>query len=297
MLRFLEKHPKYRPHFPHWTETEEYLSRLMMDPDKMKLTPVFIMKADELYELLDVNKRFLTVVTFVAPWSITCKTIMELTREFVVDPDLEHILFCEITVEDFPDVAQKFAIRNVPSILFFRDNQVCERLIGADVQDYTTKVMEHANNGPNYIGKPTRTIKTQTPLVGVTSSDSLLSHDGCIFPLHERLKELISQADIMVFMKGNAAKPRCGFSRQVVEILKEVGVPFETFDILEDEEVRQGLKVFSKWQTYPQVYAKGELIGGLDVIKELRDLGTLDEALGKIGDIALAHPVTEGVPS
>lgn len=73
----------------------------------------------------------------------------------------------------------------------------------------------------------------------------------------------------MIFMKGNRDAPRCGFSKELIRIVNETAVPYDTFDILGDEEVRQGLKTFSDWPTYPQVYVNGELIGGLDIIKEL----------------------------
>lgn len=82
-----------------------------------------------------------------------------------------------------------------------------------------------------------------------------------------------------MFMKGDRATPRCGFSRQLVEILNAAGYPYETFDILGDEEVRQGLKTFSNWPTYPQVYVKGQLVGGLDIIKELKENGELPATL------------------
>ena len=75
----------------------------------------------------------------------------------------------------------------------------------------------------------------------------------------------------MIFMKGNRNEPRCGFSRTLIGILNETGLSYETFDILSDEEVRQGLKKFSNWPTYPQVYVKGDLVGGLDIIKELQE--------------------------
>jgi len=93
--------------------------------------------------------------------------------------------------------------------------------------------------------------------------------------LDERLKALISQAPVMLFMKGEPDAPQCGFSRQIVNLLDENGVRFGFFNILEDEEVRQGLKKFSNWPTYPQVYAHGELLGGLDVCKELAEGGEL----------------------
>lgn len=73
--------------------------------------------------------------------------------------------------------------------------------------------------------------------------------------------------------------PRCGFSRQLIDIMNGTGIPYETFDILTDEDVRQGLKTYSNWPTYPQVYVKGSLIGGLDIIKELISLGELEATL------------------
>ncbi|XP_012636873.3 glutaredoxin-3 isoform X2 [Microcebus murinus] len=93
--------------------------------------------------------------------------------------------------------------------------------------------------------------------------------------LEERLKVLTNKASVMLFMKGNKQEAKCGFSRQILEILNTTGVEYETFDILEDEEVRQGLKTYSNWPTYPQLYVKGELVGGLDIVKELKENGEL----------------------
>merc|ERR1711994_665696 len=97
--------------------------------------------------------------------------------------------------------------------------------------------------------------------------------------LEQRMKELINTGDVMIFMKGNRNEPRCGFSRQLMEIMKETELEFATFDILTDDDIRQGLKKFSNWPTYPQVYVKGELVGGLDIIKELQESGDLESTL------------------
>uniref|UniRef100_A0A671W679 Glutaredoxin 3 n=1 Tax=Sparus aurata TaxID=8175 RepID=A0A671W679_SPAAU len=89
----------------------------------------------------------------------------------------------------------------------------------------------------------------------------------------------LNQRPVMLFMKGNKEGAKCGFSRQTLEILNNTGVDYDTFDILQDEEVRQGLKTYSNWPTYPQLYVKGELIGGLDIIKELMESGDLVSTL------------------
>mmetsp|Transcript_424 Transcript_424/g.361 ORF Transcript_424/g.361 Transcript_424/m.361 type:complete len:307 (+) Transcript_424:3-923(+) len=102
---------------------------------------------------------------------------------------------------------------------------------------------------------------------------------GSAQPLQERLKSLICQHPVMLFMKGDRDAPRCGFSRKIVEILNEQDIEYDTFDILSDEEVRQGLKEYSNWPTYPQLYAKGKLLGGLDIIKELVEEGALADEL------------------
>jgi len=91
--------------------------------------------------------------------------------------------------------------------------------------------------------------------------------------------KLINQAPVMLFMKGVPSQPKCGFSKKIVAILDEEKIKFDSFDILTDEDVRQGLKTFSNWPTFPQLYVKGELIGGLDIVQELKESGELQNTL------------------
>jgi len=93
--------------------------------------------------------------------------------------------------------------------------------------------------------------------------------------LDGRLRSLLSQQKVMIFMKGSPTEPRCGFSKKAVELLNKVRVEFGSFDILSDAEVREGLKKFSNWPTYPQLYVNGELIGGVDIMAELDENGEL----------------------
>ena len=97
--------------------------------------------------------------------------------------------------------------------------------------------------------------------------------------INTRLSKLVKSSEVMLFMKGDRDEPRCGFSRKVVEALNGTGVGYSTFDILTDEDVRQGLKEFSNWPTYPQLYHKGELLGGCDIILEMAAGGELKEAI------------------
>ncbi|MFM7448411.1 MAG: Grx4 family monothiol glutaredoxin [Leptolyngbyaceae cyanobacterium] len=100
----------------------------------------------------------------------------------------------------------------------------------------------------------------------------------------ERIEQLISSNKILVFMKGNKLMPQCGFSNNVVQILNVLGVPFETIDVLEDREIREGVKEFSNWPTIPQVYINGEFIGGSDIMIELYQNGELQQKV----EVALA---------
>ena len=93
----------------------------------------------------------------------------------------------------------------------------------------------------------------------------------------EKIDNLIEQNKIVVFMKGTKLMPQCGFSNNVVQILNSLGINFETVDILEDNEIRQGIKEYSNWPTIPQVYINGEFVGGSDIMIELYQKGELQQ--------------------
>ena len=94
-----------------------------------------------------------------------------------------------------------------------------------------------------------------------------------------RLDEIVSKNDIVLFMKGTALFPQCGFSSRAVAILDHLGVAFETVDVLQDPEIRQGIKEYSDWPTIPQLYVKGEFIGGSDIMMEMFEAGELQQLM------------------
>ncbi|MBE9230603.1 Grx4 family monothiol glutaredoxin [Cuspidothrix issatschenkoi LEGE 03284] len=102
--------------------------------------------------------------------------------------------------------------------------------------------------------------------------------------LKERIDKLVEDNKIMVFMKGTKLMPQCGFSNNVVQILNTLGVPFETMDVLADQEIRQGIKEYSNWPTIPQVYINGEFVGGSDILIEMYNKGELQQVV----EVALA---------
>lgn len=98
----------------------------------------------------------------------------------------------------------------------------------------------------------------------------------------DKIKQQIDENTIILYMKGNAELPMCGFSARAVHILKSCGAPFATIDVLQDEDIRQGIKVYSNWPTIPQLYVKGEFVGGSDIMTEMYESGELQELIKKL---------------
>ncbi|NXN76140.1 GLRX3 protein, partial [Himantopus himantopus] len=201
--------------------------------------------------------RSLVVVHFWAPWAPQCAQMNEVMAALAKEHT--QVTFVKLEAEAVPEVSEKYGISSVPTFLFFKNSQKVDRLDGAHAPELTKKVQRHASS----------------------SSVSAGSNDSAKEDLNVRLKKLINAAPCMLFMKGSPKEPRCGFSKQMVEILNKHGISFSSFDIFSDEEVRQGLKTYSNWPTYPQLYVAGELIGGLDIVKELEASGELDTVCPK----------------
>ncbi|MGE0415730.1 MAG: Grx4 family monothiol glutaredoxin [Acetobacteraceae bacterium] len=101
--------------------------------------------------------------------------------------------------------------------------------------------------------------------------------------IHDRIQSDIEQNPVMLYMKGTPMFPQCGFSARVVQILTHMGVPFNSANVLEDIELREGIKDFSNWPTIPQLYVKGEFVGGCDIVTEMFQSGELETLLGEKG--------------
>jgi len=102
-------------------------------------------------------------------------------------------------------------------------------------------------------------------------------------PVFERIKQDISDNDVVLYMKGSPVFPQCGFSAAVVQVLTHLGVPFKGIDILADPELREGVKTYSSWPTIPQLYVKGEFVGGCDIVREMFETGELIEFMNTNG--------------
>ncbi len=99
----------------------------------------------------------------------------------------------------------------------------------------------------------------------------------------ERIKQDLGSSDVVLYMKGTPVFPQCGFSAAVVQVLSHVGVKFKGINILEEPGLRQGLKEYSNWPTFPQLYVKGELVGGCDIVREMYETGELQSLLTEKG--------------
>jgi monothiol glutaredoxin len=102
-------------------------------------------------------------------------------------------------------------------------------------------------------------------------------------PVFDRIRQEVQASDVVLFMKGTPVFPQCGFSNAVVQVLTYLNVPFKGVNVLEDGEIREGIKQFSDWPTIPQLYVKGEFVGGCDIVREMFEQGELREYLAAKG--------------
>jgi monothiol glutaredoxin len=95
-----------------------------------------------------------------------------------------------------------------------------------------------------------------------------------------RIEQLVKSSDVVLFMKGTPLFPQCGFSSRAIAILERLGTQYETVDVLQDPDIRQGIKEYSDWPTVPQLYVKGEFVGGSDIMMEMFEAGELQQLVG-----------------
>jgi Grx4 family monothiol glutaredoxin len=172
-----------------------------------------------------------------------------------------------INAEDLSEISETYNVTAVPFLVLIRDGKVLETVSGSSAVKVRAAIEKHA--------APTTTSTSQTngaaPAAAekqpeVEQAEEETDPEKKKEELFKRLGELVRAAPVMLFMKGTPSAPQCGFSRQLVAILREHAVKYGFFNILADDEVRQGLKEFAEWPTYPQLWVDGELVGGLDIV-------------------------------
>ncbi|KLU89312.1 monothiol glutaredoxin-5 [Magnaporthiopsis poae ATCC 64411] len=219
----------------------------------------------------------LLIIYFHAPWAPPCAqmaTVLEtLAAEYPVD-DPPATSWVALDAEDLSDVSEMYDVTAVPFVVLSRGGKVLESVSGSNAQGVRNAVEKHAGGTSSSSTAPvgaTAESTTTAPANGdATATTGAPSQDPekQKEELFKRLENLVKAAPVMLFMKGTPSSPQCGFSRQIVAILRENSVKYGFFNILADDEVRQGLKEFADWPTFPQLWVDGELVGGLDIVKE-----------------------------
>ncbi|KAL1964824.1 hypothetical protein VTN77DRAFT_6326 [Rasamsonia byssochlamydoides] len=252
--------------------------------------------ADFNSHISSLSPSTLLVLFFHTPWAAPCaqmRTVLStLAAQFPVTSP-PTVSFVSINAEELPDISEEYDVTAVPFVVLVRDKKVLESISGSDAAKVRDAVERHAGRGAdaatgtkasippplNAVPRegttsgaateaPATAATTTTNGAAATTTTTAATPEQSKEALFARLAELVKAAPVMLFMKGTPSAPQCGFSRQIVNILRERGVKYGFFNILADEDVRQGLKEFADWPTYPQLWVNGELVGGLDIVKE-----------------------------
>jgi len=205
----------------------------------------------------------MAVAHFWADFAEECKGVTEVLND--LEKEISNVCIYSIEAEKLPEISMKHEIVAVPTVILFKGGKAVDRVDGMNAAEISKKVKAHA-------ASPASNGFSQAP--PVKKED-----------LNTKLKRLINAHKCMLFMKGSPKEPKCGFSKVTIGILEDMKAQYGTFDILTDDEVRQGLKAYSDWPTFPQLYVDGELVGGLDIIKEMVESGEFESMIPKQVDL------------
>ncbi|TFB06454.1 Monothiol glutaredoxin-3 [Trichoderma ghanense] len=213
----------------------------------------------------------LIIASFHAPWAAPCAqmatVLSTLASEYpVTEPPSTK--WVSINAEELSDISEAYDVTAVPYLVLLRNRQVVETVSGSSAVKVRTAIEKHAK-------KDGGAAQDAAAPNGVAAAAEVAQPDAAAVDpakqkeeLFKRLDDLVKAAPVMLFMKGTPSAPQCGFSRQMVGILRDHSVKYGFFNILADDDVRQGLKEYAEWPTFPQLWVDGELVGGLDIVKE-----------------------------
>ncbi|KAF7165955.1 hypothetical protein CNMCM6106_001927 [Aspergillus hiratsukae] len=205
-------------------------------------------KADFSSHLPTLSPSTLLVLYFYTPWT-AFSTQMSADLSALASQYPPTISFVSINGKELPDIAKEYGVSAAPWVICLRSGQVLESIRGSDPTKVRNALDRHA--GANATAVPAAPAATPKQL-----DEALVA----------RLSKLVNAAPVMLFMKGTPKSPQCRFSRRLVGILREHNIEYDFLNVLADEDVRQGLKEFADWPTFPQLWVNGELVGGLDIV-------------------------------
>eukprot|EP01120_Amphizonella_sp_Union-15-10_P008472 TRINITY_DN3052_c0_g2_i1.p1 TRINITY_DN3052_c0_g2~~TRINITY_DN3052_c0_g2_i1.p1 ORF type:complete len:252 (+),score=67.66 TRINITY_DN3052_c0_g2_i1:3-758(+) len=240
---------------------DRYQRRVRGSKNKQEMTNIVPLKS---LDQLTSQKQFQNgkiILNFWASWAVPSKNMSAIFEELAKQYHESQVLFATVEAEEIGDITEKYEIQAVPTFIFLEAGKVVATVKGASAPELNKQIQTFA--GPQ------------------TNSDSTATTPNTKEDLTKRLEDLLKQKPVMAFIKGTPEQPQCGFSNKFCNILREQKVDFGSFNILSDMEVRNGLKEYSKWPTYPQLYINGKLIGGLDILKELVEDGSFQELIPK----------------
>ncbi|KAF8714208.1 hypothetical protein AX14_012878 [Amanita brunnescens Koide BX004] len=220
---------------------------------------VTITSTPQFQERLSKDLDRISLINFWAPWAAPCKEMNEVVLELA--KKYPTVLVLQVEAEKNEEIIESFEIESVPSFVILRGHTLLARITGADASALTNA------------------LAAQVLPLSISSTTTTISRTESEEVRQTRLSALVTQSKVVLFMKGSPDAPRCGFSRKMVDLLREQHVDFTHFDILTDETVRQGLKKMNDWPTYPQLIINGEFVGGLDVTKDMVEKGELKDLL------------------
>merc|ERR1711916_305210 len=206
------------------------------------------------------------VVHFAADWCGPSKQMAAVVKTCPPSPNVTHV---QVEAEDVPGTSIKHNVVSVPTFILFHGGSEVGRIEGADAPSLVRAIDD--------LGKKKKVASAAEAAAKAQKK------------LERRMQGIIDSAPVVLFMKGTPSGPQCGFSRKAIATLSAIQVEdggslveskwFNSFNILDDNDVRQGLKAYSNWPTFPQLYVSGSLLGGLDIMNEMAEDGDLEDAI------------------
>jgi Grx4 family monothiol glutaredoxin len=214
----------------------------------------------------------LHIIYFHAPWAAPCENITKVLQTLAADypvTDPPTTEWSSLNAEELDDITVKYDVSAVPHVVIAKGGKILDTVSGSSAAKVTSAIkkytLESADAGaPSGAAEQKAEPKDEVVIHEQAEEDPSKVKEK----LWARLDDLVRAAPVMLFMKGKPGEPKCGFSRQLVALLRENSVKYGFFNILEDDDVRQGLKEYAEWPTYPQLWIDGELVGGLDIVKD-----------------------------